>query len=296
MSPWWHCNIAASQCESDGMFPKDLVVFFEPHPGRSQRLAFAVSLAKRWRAHLIATFVTQPLALNPHAAFAVGTGLSEMLAEYQAGAVAALTQARAEFDHLVDRRSFTSEWRVSDNETGEALMLHARHASLAILGPPARQSATATILSLSERMIFASGRPCLLVPNEWASERIGSHIVIGWNGGREATRAIADAMPLLTAAETVHLVVVPDAPIHALYGEDPGADMAAHLARQGVPVVLEQCQGEDAGAVLLDRCAAVGADMLVVGAMGRPRISEFVLGGATRTVLDRVDVPVLLSH
>jgi len=278
------------------MFPKDLVVFLEPYPGHSQRFAFAASLAKRWQAHLIATFVTQPLALHPHAAFAVGTGLSNMLAEYQAGAVAALTQARAEFDHLAERRSFTSEWRVSDNETGEALMLHARHASLAILGPPARQTTATTMLSLSERMIFASGRPCLLVPNEWPAERIGSRIVVGWNGGREATRAIADAMPLLTAAETVHLVVVPDARIQELYGEDPGADMAAHLARQGVSVVLEQCQGENAGTVLLDRCAAVGADMLVVGAMGRPRISEFVLGGATRTVLDRVDLPVLLSR
>lgn len=278
------------------MFPKDLVVFLDPYSGHSQRLAFAASLAKRWQAHLIATFVTQPLALHPHAAFAVGTGLSDMLADYQAGAVAALAQARTEFDHLVDRRSFTSEWRLSDNETGEALMLHARHASMAILGPPARQSTTTTVLGLSERMIFASGRPCLLVPSEWPADRIGSRIVVGWNGGREATRAIADAMPLLTAAETVHLVVVPDTRIHALYGEEPGADMAAHLARQGVSVVLEQRKGEDAGAILLDRCVSVGADMLVVGAMGRPRISEFVLGGATRTILDRIDVPVLLSR
>ncbi|MFC5577950.1 universal stress protein [Lysobacter niabensis] len=296
MSLWWHCDSSASQCETDVMFPKDLVVFLEPHPGHSQRLAFAASLAKRWQAHLIATFVTQPLALNPHAGFAVGTALSEMLAEYQTGTAAALAQARAEFDHLADRRSFTSEWRVSDNETGELLMLHARHASLAILGPPASQSTAATTLSLSERMIFASGRPCLLVPTEWSAERIGGRIVVGWNGGREATRAIADAMPLLTAAETVHLVVVPDARIHALYGEDPGADMATHLARQGVPVVLERCPGDDAGAVLLDRCAADGADMLVIGAMGRSRISEFVLGGATRTILDHVRVPVLLSR
>jgi len=278
------------------MYPKDLVVFLEQHPGHSQRLAFAAALAKRWQAHLIATFVTQPLALNPHAAFAVGMGLSNMLVEYQAATAAALAQARTEFDGLAIRRSFTSEWRVSDKETGEGLMLHARHASLAILGPPARQTTATTMLSLSERMIFASGRPCLLVPNEWSAERIGSRIVVGWNGGREATRAIADAMPLLIAAEAVHLTVVPDARIQELYGEDPGADMAAHLARQGVRVVLEQCQGEDAGAVLLDRCAAVAADMLVIGAMGRPRISEFVLGGATRTVLDRVDVPVLLSR
>lgn len=278
------------------MLPKDLIVFLEPYPDHSQRLEFAASLARRWQAHLIATFVTQPLAFNPHAGFAVGGGISSMLAEHRANTEATLAQARDAFDRLTARRSFTSEWRVSDNESGEALMLHARHASVAILGPPARQSTVTTTLGLSERMIFASGRPCLLVPNEWPAEHIGSRIVIGWNGGREATRAIADAMPLLTAAEKVHLVVVPDARVQALYGEDPGADIAAHLARHGVPVTLEQCPGEDAGAVLLERCASVGADLLVIGAMGRPRISEFILGGATRTVLDRVDIPVLLSH
>lgn len=277
------------------MFPKDLVVFLEPHPGRSRRLVFAAALAHRWQAHLIATFVTQPLALNPHAAFAVGQALSSMLAEYQAHTTATLAQARAEFDELTDRRSFTSEWRVSENESGEALMLHARHACLAILGPPARQRWAATALGVSESMIFASGRPCLLVPDEWPVERIGRRIVVGWNGGREATRAIADATPLLTAAEAVHLIVVPDARTQALYGANPGADMAAHLARQGATVMLEQCAGDDAGAVLLDRCAAVDADMLVVGAMGRPWVSEFVLGGATRTILDRAHIPVFLS-
>jgi len=277
------------------MNPKDLVVFLEQHSGSSQRLSFAAALAKRWQAHLIATFVAQPLSLNPHASFAVGKAISAVLEEYQAATSAASAQARAEFDALTARRSFTSEWRVSDSETSEAVMLHARHASLAILGPPARQIRPSTMLSLSEDLIFASGRPCLLVPNDWSGERIGSRIVVGWNGGREAARAIADAMPLLTAAEAVHLVVVPDARIQALYGADPGADMAAHLARQGVRVVLEQCPGEDAGAVLLDRCAATGADMLVVGAMGRPRISELVLGGATRTILDQVRVPALLS-
>ncbi len=278
------------------MASKDIVVFLETGEGVSERLAYAVALAKRWQAHLIATFVTQPLALSPHAGFAVGDGLSDMLAEYRVRTGLALAQTRAEFDQLTVRRSFTAEWRESDDETGEALMLHARHASLAVLGPPAVQSDKTTMLGLSERMIFASGRPCLLVPTYWPSDRVPNRIVVGWNGGREATRAIADAMPFLVAAEAVHLIVAADARTRALYGKDPGTDMAAHLARQGVPVLLEQCPGDDAGAVLLERCAAIDADLLVMGAMGRPRISEFVFGGATRTVLAKARMPLLLSH
>lgn len=278
------------------MLPKDLVVFLEQDcRGSGQRLAFAAQLAKRWQAHLIATFICRPLALDPHAGFAMGAGLSAMLEGYQAKKASALERARKEFDDLTERRSFSAEWRVSDDEPYEALMLHARHASLAILGPPERQQASTTVLGLSERTIFASGRPCLLLPIDWPADRTARRIVVGWNGSREATRAIADAMPFLAAADTVHLVVVPDAGTKGLYGQDPGADMAAHFSRHGVPVVLEQQPGTDAGAALLQRCAAIGADLLVMGAKGRSDVSEFLFGGATRTVFGATQAPVLLS-
>lgn len=277
------------------MFPKDLVVFLDPLPDGSSRLGYAATLARLWTAHLIATFVTRPLVLEPHADFAVGPALSGLLAEHRARTLSTLARARAEFDALAERRSFTAEWRVSDNESGEALMLHSRHASLAILGPPAQRQGAATRLGLSESVILASGRPSLMVPNDWPAGRMARRIVVGWNGRREATRAIADAMPFLVAAETVHLVVVLDARTRDLFGEDPGADMAAHLARQRVPVVLDQCRGDDTGRVLLDRCAATDADLLVVGAMGRPRISEMMFGGVTRTVFEFAKLPVLLS-
>jgi nucleotide-binding universal stress UspA family protein len=144
-------------------------------------------------------------------------------------------------------------------------------------------------------VILASGRPSLLLPIGWPAERIGRRIVVGWNAGREATAAIAAAMPFLAGAEEVRIVVVPDARTRNLYGADPGADIAQHLARHGIAVTLDQREGEDAGAVLLECCRAVDADMLVMGAVGRSRISEFVFGGATRTVLGATDLPVLLS-
>lgn len=277
------------------MSPRDLVVFLEPEHDSGQRLAFAAALAKRWSAHLIAIFVTRPLMFEPHADYAVGPTLTSLLVEHRRKTEAAIAIARARFDALAERRSFTAEWRVSENELPEAMMLHARHASLAILGPPARQRCATTMLGLAERMILASGRPTLLLPDEWPADRIGRRIVIGWNGGREATRAIADAMPFLVAADAVHLVVVPDTRTGRLLGEEPGADMATHLARQNVPVVVEQGNGNDAGDALLRKCGEADADLLVMGAMGRPLIGEIIFGGATRTVLASATLPVLLS-
>lgn len=274
------------------MFPKDLIVFIEEPQGRDARLAHAAALAQTWGAHLIATFVVDRLELDPHAGFATGSGLAEMLKHHDLEVAEAMQQARQAFDRELDRRRISGEWRVSEGEVGEALMLHARHASLAVIGPNPRRTTT---LGLSRDLIFASGRPTLLLPLDWPVERSARRIVVGWNASREATRAIADAMPFLVRATQVHLVVVPEAN-GGSYGHEPGADMARHLVRHGVPVVLEQCEGADAGAVLLERCTALGADLLVMGAVGRSRISEFVFGGATHSVLERAALPLLLSR
>lgn len=278
------------------MFPKDLAVFLEQEcAADSQRLEYGVELAKRWRSYLIAIFVTRPLNLEPYAGFAVGAGLSAMLEGHRANKIAAVERNRKHFDEITVRRSFSAEWRICDDEPYESLMLHARHADLAVLGPPARQRAKASVLGLSERLLFASGRPCLLLPDEWPASRQPRRIVVGWNGSREAARSIADAMPFLVDAESVHLVVAPGAGTKNLHGPEPGADMATHLARHGVRVTIEQQPGDDAGVVLLGRCAAIDADLLVMGAKGRPDISEFLFGGATRTVFLSAQVPLLLS-
>lgn len=278
------------------MSPKDLVAFLEQEQGRENCLAFAAALAGLWHAHLIATFVVAQLELNRHAGFAVGPGLARMLRSHWDQVRRATAETSAMHAALLERHAITGEWRVSDNEAPEELMLHARHASLAIVGRSPAEDNTITTLGLSERVIVGSGRPTILLPTEWPANRIARRIVIGWNAGREATRAIADAMPFLVSAEKVHLVVVPEAKALGFYGADPGADMARHLARHGVAVNLHQCSGTDAGTVLLDRCGALDADMLVIGAVGRSRIGEFIFGGATRTILGNAGIPVLLSR
>jgi nucleotide-binding universal stress UspA family protein len=277
------------------MTPKDLVVFLEEEAGRSERLAFAANLAELWQAHLIVTFVTNRLALDRHAGFAVGDALTNMLSAHRAEVEKAKQQTHRLYDHIVANRPFTHEWRISENEQGEALMLHARHASLAVLGPAAGSTQSVTTLGLSEDIIFASGRPSLLLPVDWPAHRLAKRIVIGWNASREATRAIADAMPFLTAAEAVHLVVVPEAKITNL-GSDPGAVICRHLARHKVSVTLLQLEGRDAGTVLLEHARSLNADLLVMGAYGHSKISEFIFGGVTRTMFASADFPVLLSR
>lgn len=278
------------------MTPKDIVVFIEGTEGRDARLGFAAALAARWDAHLIATFVADQLALHRHAGYAVGGGLANMMEQHRLAVDEARAEARAAFERIVAGSGLSHEWRVSDGESGEALMLHARHADLAIVGPTLRDEQPTTVLSLSEDIVFASGRPSLLLPPDWPAARLPGRIVVGWNGSREAARAVSDAMPFLAMADAVHLVVVPEPKTRGLLGAEPGADIARHLARHGVRVTLAQLAADDAGSALLDHAGRHDADLLVMGAYGRPRISEFIFGGATRRILAQARIPVLLSR
>ena len=280
------------------MSPKDMVVFIDGDnaDGRKGVMLHAAALAQRWQAHLIATFVADRLELRSHIGFTRGDGITQMLRAHEARVRDTMETSRREFEEIGRRHDLSLEWRVSDDEFGEALMLHARHAALAVLGPPRRSDRRETALSLSEDVIFASGRPSLLVPNGWTGDRIGSRIVIGWNGSREAARAIADAMPFLVAAQAVTVVVVPEQKVSRVLGAEPGADITRHLARHGVPVTLEQHEGPDAGAILLDRARDTNADLIVMGAYGQPKITEFIFGSATRTLLDAPELPILLSR
>jgi nucleotide-binding universal stress UspA family protein len=78
----------------------------------------------------------------------------------------------------------------------------------------------------------------------------------------------------------------------------PGADIALHLARHGVKAQIERTvsAGIPVGEVLLSRVADLGADLIVMGAYGHSRAREVLLGGATRSVLRSMTVPILMSH
>lgn len=278
------------------MTPKDIVVFVEEEAGRYNRLQYAAAIAERWKAHLIVTFVANRLDFCTHSGFARGDALRSMLEIYQEEKRKAEAHTRKFLEKLAGKHQITCEWRLSENEPGEALMLHARHTSLAIVGPPARPEGPVTTLSLSEDILFASGRPTLMLPIDWPAERVPRRIVIGWNGRREAARAITAALPFLIDADAVYLIVVPEKKVQNLLGEDPGIDMSRHLARHGVPVILDQCAGESAGRVLLERSKSLDADMLVMGAYSTPKISEYIFGSVTQRVLGAAEFPILLSR
>jgi nucleotide-binding universal stress UspA family protein len=122
--------------------------------------------------------------------------------------------------------------------------------------------------------------------------------LVAWDGSREATRAVHDALPFMRTAQSTTILSVNAA--HAgEHGRIPGADIATVIARHGAPVKVENIEtgpGGSVGEVLLSQVADSGADLLVMGAYGHARWRELVMGGATRTILRSMTVPVLMSH
>jgi nucleotide-binding universal stress UspA family protein len=151
---------------------------------------------------------------------------------------------------------------------------------------------------IAECVIFGSGRPVLVVPEE--PKRPGKLVLdtvgVAWDFSRPAARAIADALPLLQQAKTVHVVTVANE--KAIETRRSGAELARHLACHGVEVKFEE---EDAGGRSIGEALEAYAisrrlDVLVMGAYGHSRFRDFVLGGATKSLVADPPLPIFLSH
>ena len=278
--------------------PKDIVVYIDTADVSVCRvyIDYAVSLASAWDAHVVVAFVPEDLIATPSHGFARGQAINSMITSFEGRRHDAEEQLRGLLSDVASATGVNCELRICSGETGEALMLHARHASLAIVGTGREPARAETALTVSEDIIFASGRPSILLPPSWPKRGLPETIVIGWNASREAARAVADSMPFLATARAVYVVVVPEPKVARLLGEDPGSDISLHLARHGIKVTLDRLEGGNAGELILAHAEGLGAEMVVMGAYGQSRITEFVFGSATRTLLANPKVPIFLSR
>ncbi|NFV78950.1 universal stress protein [Magnetospirillum aberrantis] len=271
---------------------KDILVHVDNTREARNRLRLAAGLARAHDGHLTALNVRGRPDLPPFIADQFGPEIQEVQGRSQD---AAAREARVAFDAAVPTAGITTEWRDVDGTLAENLILHARYADLTVVGQPepgADDPAPVAALALEV------GRPLLVVPFAGTFDTVGRRVVVAWNASREATRAVHDALPLLKTAEQVRVIAINPGRGMAGHGDVPGADICLHLSRHGVRAVCEHVASDDlnAGAMLLSRVADEDADMLVMGAYGRSRLREMVLGGATRHILRHMTVPVLLSH
>jgi nucleotide-binding universal stress UspA family protein len=274
----------------------DILVHIDQSPRALMRLDIAAELARQHGAHLTALQVID-VAL-PVMAMGDGGGgavIAELMEQMRQSALAAGVKLKVAFEAALAREGIMGEWRQVEGTTQEILALHGRYADLLVLGQDDPESDSAGLL---EAMVFDCGRPVLAIPFAGSFKTIGKRVLVGWNASREASRALHDALPLIAKAETATVFLANPKRGLGGHGEEPGADIARHLARHGMKVEVAMAIADDVpdSALLLNHASDMGADLLVMGAYGHSRLREFILGGMTRSLLREMTVPVLLSH
>ncbi|MEO6898205.1 MAG: universal stress protein [Caldimonas sp.] len=277
---------------------KTILVHLDPTPRCAVRVSIAAQLARSFGSHLVGLAPTgrADITLSMSSAIPDGLEFVQLSARYLRGRAEASADAfRARVEPLV-LPSF--EALIVQDQPVDAVVELGRCSDLVVVG----QSEPGTVIESVERdfaqqVLMNVGRPVIVVPFAGEFASVGRRVLVAWNGGREAAVAARDALPFLQAANHVELLS-----IGRLQGDTGGRrngldDAQRWLARHGVDArCREASDAGDVGETLLSRAADLGADLVVMGAYGHSRMRQWALGGATRSMLAHMTVPVLMAR
>lgn len=276
---------------------KDLLVLVDDTAASAARLDLAARLAAQSEAHLTGLYAVSDIMLPGYIEAEIP---EELRANRRRSVQEQTTRAANHFADVMRQHGLTdrSEWLSAEGDPTIAAAVRGRYADLIIVGQPDPDRDRDQAIAQPADLLFESGRPLLVVPYTGRFSSIGERVLVGWNGSREAARAIGDAMPLLTRAKRVVVMAANPKPGPRGLGDEPCADIARHLSHHGCKVEATHVATDvvEPGDTLLNTAADEGCDLLVMGAYGRSRLRELVLGGMTRFMLHHMTVPVLMSH
>jgi len=279
---------------------KTIIVHAEKSRQAKQVITLAASIAAQEEAHLVG------IAATGASRYIYQSGMVDPMApaasEHLARHLDALRErARAALDDFETQMqgSQVHSWEgvLIDDEAGAGLSLRGRYCDLVVLGQVDRDQPSPVVMpDFPEYVVLNAGRPVLVVPYAGHFDHVGKRVLVAWDAGVAATRAVFNAIPMLRRAELVEVAVFNAEDAGDAHGDIAGADIALYLARHGVKVdVIRQRTRIDIGSSLLSLAADLGSDMIVMGCYGHSRLREILLGGVTRTMLQSMTVPVLMS-
>ncbi|WP_422002740.1 universal stress protein [Reyranella sp.] len=276
---------------------KTILVHCDDHRAMATRMEIATGLAERFQAHLVGLNARPPF--QPPAFSEGAYSMDLFFRDYETALNTGSAKAKEAFDAAVKGKEIATEWHSVDGRAEDLLTVHGRYADLTVVGQTDPDATGLPLVSdLPESVAVGTGRGTLVVPYVGTRAPLGRNILLCWNASRESSRAATEALPLLQGAASVTVLIVEPKSSPGGHGPQPGADVATWLSRHGVKVTV-QCDvapDTDVGGVILSRAMDLGSDLIVMGIYGHSRMREMVLGGASRTLLSGMTVPVLMAH
>jgi nucleotide-binding universal stress UspA family protein len=254
-------------------------------------LRLASALAARFGAGLEAVFVSVP----PYVPASIDGLLAPQIIEAQQRAAGERIAAAKKALTETAMPQGMATWTLMEGAVADAVIERARFADLAVLAQPGPEERDApTDYDSPAEIMMGLGRPVLMVPFAGTFPDAGKRILAAWSGTRESARAFTDALPFLSSASEVTVLTV-NPPGDAAPLE---ADLKRWLTLHGVKgqTRIARTNEIEVGDVLLSAAADTLADLIVMGAYGRSRLRELILGGATHSIFRHMTAPVLMSH
>jgi len=295
-----HCN----SCVQNGVDAKGertmsyqtILVQLDGTGRDAARIAAAARIGAADGAHIVGLFVVHPFypSLGNFGDPAVGV-MADLHCQYQDEAKRGADAIHTEVEGVCKAAGLPFEWRCEEGFAEDIVPVHARYADLCIMGQPDPDKMEPSAnQALPIVTVMNAGRPVLVIPYAGDHEALGTNVLIGWNGSREATRAAHDALPLLKKAAKVSVVSIDSGTRDHI----AGFDISAALARHGVNAEAVRTVAGDVGVgeIILSEAADLGANLIVVGGYGHSRLRELILGGVSETLMNAMTVPVLMSH
>ncbi|WP_165973518.1 universal stress protein [Luteibacter rhizovicinus] len=263
-------------------------------PPQGASLRAALILAKRIGAHLDGLYVVD----LPAAAFTVPEAVPMQLDAVRQRATDARAMA-GEWQTLLEPRGLAGNWRVGNGDTVQLLVHASAGYDLLIMERGGTMRGDAPVgFGVVSRTVFGSNRGVLVIPEQAPVNSLGDNVLIAWNGSKESALAVRAALPLLRKAGKVTVIDgsrdqdndVCSLPDTNICGWLDTHDIKADVRR------LDEAAVAAPGPALLDMAHADNVDLIVMGAWGRSRLSEMVLGGTTRYLFMQSDVPMLVAN
>jgi nucleotide-binding universal stress UspA family protein len=274
---------------------KDIIVNLTVGAPRDSAADYAISIAETFEAHVAGI----AFAFEPVVAPSIMGGIPADIIDAQRAATQKAADAAVDyFETSAKKAGLSAEHRLIEATLGGAADLFgrlARRFDLSVVGQ-AEPDKLASQDIIIEGALFESGRPVVVVPYIQRAPLKLDRVMVCWDGGRTAARAVADAMPFLLKSKSIDIVIVVSGKERT--NEIPGIDLGQHLARHGLKVDIKRIVASDTDVpnTILSYAADSSTDFIVMGGYGHSRLREFVLGGATRGILSSMTVPTFMSH